>query len=442
VKPIEPVFIDYNKDLAKLSVQNNIPLLYKKNDLNPLFNLYYVFEMGNNHDKALGAAFKYLDYLGTSTRTAEEIKSEFYKIACQFGVFAADDRVYVYINGLSDNFEKAMDLLEERLADAQADAEIFNTLVFDMMKERADAKLNQQTNFGRLRNYAIWGPKSPLTNILSKTELETLKPDELVNRTKNLKNFEHTILYYGPLSEKKIMELIHQKHLVAEKLMPVPESDTFIQQDVTENSVIMAEYDAKQIYMAMVNKGGGFDKNIEPVRSLYNEYFGGNMSSIVFQEMREARGLAYSAWAGYQTPQKPNFAYYLTSFIATQNDKMMDAIGAFKEILNDMPESPKAFDIAKENMITTMRTERILREQILWSYLNDTEFGYTTDSRKHIYDNVQNMTLEDVKAFQEKYVKGKPYTYCILGDSKDLDLKSLEEIGKISHLTKEEIFGY
>jgi predicted Zn-dependent peptidase len=139
---------------------------------------------------------------------------------------------------------------------------------------------------------------------------------------------------------------------------------------------------------------------------------------------------------------KPNYAYYLTSFIATQNDKMMDAIGAFVEILNDMPESQKAFDIAKENLITSMRTERVLREQILWNYLNDTEFGYTTDSRKHIYDNVLNMTLEDVKAFQEEYVKGKPYTYCILGDSKDLDLKSLEKIGKITRLTKEEIFGY
>jgi predicted Zn-dependent peptidase len=442
VKPIEPVFIDYNKDLSKLNLKNNIPVLYKKNDINPLFSLYYVFEMGNNNDKALGTAFKYLDFLGTSKHTAEEIKSQFYKMACQFGVFAADDRVYVYINGLSDNFEEAMELLEERLADAQADMEIYNTLVFDMMKERADAKLNQQTNFQRLRNYAIWGAFSPTTNILSKNELEMMNPDELVNRTKDLKNYEHTIMYFGPLSEKQITKLLNNKHLVAENLVPVPESAKFAQQEVAENNVILAEYDAKQIYMAMVNKGGGFDKNIEPIRSLYNEYFGGGMSSIVFQEMREARGLAYSAWAGYQRPGKPNLSYNLTSFIATQNDKMMDAIGAFLDILNDMPESQKAFDIAKENMITNIRTERILREDILWSYLNDSEFGYTIDSRKDIFDNVMNMNIEDVVAFQEEYVKDRPYTYCILGDSKDLDIKSLEKIGKIKKLSKEEIFGY
>ena len=442
VKPIEPVFIDYNKDLSKLSVKNNIPLLYKKNSLNPLFSLYYVFEMGNNNDKALGAAFKYLDFLGTSKYTAEEIKSQFYKMAVHFGVFAADDRVYVYISGLSDNFEKAMDLLEERLADAQADMEIYNNMVFDMMKERADAKLNQQTNFSRLRNYAIWGAFSPTTNLLSKNELEAMHPDELINRTKELKNYEHTILYYGPLSEKQITKFINNKHVVADNLMPVPEKAKFVQQDVTENSVLLAEYDAKQIYMSMVNKCGSFDKNIEPIRKLYNEYFGGGMSSIVFQEMREARGLAYSAWAGYNRPGKPQHAYYIYSFIATQNDKMMDAIGAFMEILNDMPESQKSFDIAKENMITNIRTERILRENILWSYLDDMEFGYTTDARKDIYAHVQNMTLDDVVAFQQQYVKGRPYTYCILGDSNDLDLKSLEKIGKIKKLTKEEIFGY
>jgi len=166
------------------------------------------------------------------------------------------------------------------------------------------------------------------------------------------------------------------------------------------------------------------------------------MSSIVFQEMREARGLAYSAWAGYTRPGKPQYAYYIRSFIATQNDKMMDAISAFMEILNDMPQSEKAFDIAKESIITNIRTERILRENILWNYLNNSEFGYTSDPRKDYFEKIQDMTLEDVVEFQKQYVKDKPYLYCILGDSKDLDFNNLNKIGKIKKLTQEEIFGY
>jgi predicted Zn-dependent peptidase len=441
IKPIDPVFINYDKDMSKLTVKN-IPLLYKKNEENPLFSLYYVFEMGNNSDKALGTAFKYLDYLGTSKYSAEEIKREFYKMACSFGVFASNERVYVYISGLSDHFEKAVDLLEERLADAQADLDIYNNLVDDILKERADAKLDQYENFSKLESYAQYGPKSPITHLLSKKELQTIHPEELVNRTKNLQNFEHKILYYGPLSQSKILEIINEKHGVAEQLTPVLAPVNFVQLEVNENSVLLAEYDAKQIYMSMIHKGGSFDREIEPVRNMYNYYFGSGMSGIVFQEMREARGLAYSAWAGYTSPQKKYYSYYIDSFIATQNDKMMDAIAAFNEILNDMPQSQKSFDVAKENLITFLRTNRTLRQNVLWRYMRDEEFGYTTDSWKHIFENVQNMTLEDVITFQEQYVKGKPYTYCILGDSKDLDLVSLAKIGKIKRLTKEEIFGY
>lgn len=442
VKPIEPVFLDYSKDLSISNVKKNIPFLYKQNTLNPIFSLYYVYEMGNNHDKALGTAFSYLSYLGTSQKTAEEIKSELYKMACFFHVMATDDRVYVYVSGLSDNFEKAMALLEERLADAKADQEIYNNRVMDILKQRSDAKLNQYSNFNQLNNYAVWGSKSPSTNLLSEGELKVLNPEELVARTKNLKNMEHIIMYYGPLTEKQITEAINNNHAVGETLQPVPEPTRFTEQETTENKVLLAHYDAPQIYMAMRHKGDGFDKGIEVDRSMYNSYFGGGMNSFVFQEMREARGLAYSAWAGYQRPGKPDRSYSLNTFIATQNDKMMEAINTFNTILNDMPESENAFGIAKESILTNIRTERILRDEVLWNYLNAKEFGYTTDFRKELYEKVPGMTLGTVKSFQEKYIKNKPLIYCILGDTKDLDIKSLEKIGPVKILSQEEIFGY
>lgn len=442
VKPIEPVFLDYSKDLSVSNVKKNIPFLYKQNTLNPIFSLYYVYEMGNNHDKALGTAFSYLSYLGTSQKTAEEIKSELYKMACFFHVMATDDRVYVYVSGLSDNFEKAMALLEERLADAKADQEIYNNRVMDILKQRSDAKLNQYSNFNQLNNYAVWGAQSPSTNLLSEGELKVLNPEELVTRTKNLKNMEHIVMYYGPLTEKQITEAINNNHAVGETLQPVPEPTRFIEQETTENKVLLAHYDAPQIYMAMRHKGDGFDKGIEADRSMYNSYFGGGMNSIVFQEMREARGLAYSAWAGYQRPGKPDRSYSLNTFIATQNDKMMEAINTFNNILNDMPESENAFGIAKESILTNIRTERILRDEVLWNYLNAKEFGYDTDFRKELYEKVPGMTLGTVKSFQEKYIKNKPLIYCILGDTKDLDIKSLEKIGSVKILSQEEIFGY
>ena len=442
IKPIEPVFVDYTKDMTIGKAKNDISVLYNQNTLNPIFSLYFIYEMGNNQDKALGTAFNYLSYLGTSTKTAEEIKSELYKIACTFGVSASDDRVYVYVSGLSDNFEQALKLLEERLADAKVDREVYDNHVQSILKQRADAKLNQSANFSMLQNYAIWGPKSSATNILTEAELIALNPDELVQRTKNLKNLEHTIMYYGPLTLQEVTDVINKNHAVAETLQPIPPPTLYTVQETNRDKVLLAHYDSKQIYMAMVHKSGDFDKGLEVNRNMYNNYFGGGMNCIVFQEMREARGLAYSASANYQRMAKPYYPYILRTFIATQNDKMMEAIETFNNIINDMPESENSFTLAKESILTDIRTQRILRDDILWSYLNAKEFGYSTDIRIEMFEKIPGMTLQDVKTFQQKFIKNKPFTYCILGDINDLDIEALKKIGPVTTLTQEEIFGY
>lgn len=213
--------------------------------------------------------------------------------------------------------------------------------------------------------------------------------------------------------------------------------------ETNDNKVYFAQYDAKQIYYSAVsNRGEKFDASIQPTLNLYNEYFGGNMNSIVFQEMRESRALAYSAAAFLVSPSKLKYPYYFRTFIATQNDKMLDAMAAFDEIINQMPESQRAFDLAKESLITRLRTERITKSDILWAYLNAQDLGLSVDSRKALFEQVQTLTLDDLKAFQEKWVKGRKYVYVVLGDEKDLDMKGLSQYGPIQKLTQQEIFGY
>lgn len=121
---------------------------------------------------------------------------------------------------------------------------------------------------------------------------------------------------------------------------------------------------------------------------------------------------------------------------------MNDAISAFNEILNNIPRSEKAFDIAKESMTTDIRTGRILREDILWNYLEAQEFGYETDSRKELFEAIPSMTLDNVMSFQQQYIKDKPLNYCILGDIHNLDLNSLKKLGTVTILDQKEIFGY
>jgi len=110
---------------------------------------------------------------------SSDLNMEFYQLACSFGVHPGSDRTYVTLDGLAENMPKAMALFEELLADAQVNKEAYENLASDMLKKRVDAKLNQGQNFNRLIQYAIWGPKSPTTNVLTTAELQQMNPQEL-----------------------------------------------------------------------------------------------------------------------------------------------------------------------------------------------------------------------------------------------------------------------
>lgn len=443
VAPIEPVFLDYSKDLSQLVAANGVPVLYKQNNSDDIFQLTYLFDMGSNQDRALGLAAQYLEYLGTSDKTPEEIKKDFYEMATSFFVSYSPRRTYVVLTGLNEYLEESVALFEELLNDAQVNQEAYANLVGDMLKARQDAKLNQGTNFSRLLSYMWYGPKNPNTNLLGEAELKAMNPQELVDRIHGLCTYKHRILYYGPSSDKELLAVLNEEHKTPAVLKDVPTEGNFQPRQTTETQVFFAPYDAKNIYMAQYsNRGEKFDPAIEPSCELYNEYFGGGMNSIVFQEIRESRGLAYDAWAGYNTPDYKGEDCYFIAQIATQSDKMMDAVNTFNDIINNMPRSEAAFKLAKDAMIARLRTDRVIKDNVLWNYIDAQDMGETVDSRIKLYNDVQQMTLDDVMDFQQKWVKGRTYYYAILGNKADLDMEALKKLGPVTELTTEEIFGY
>ena len=405
-------------------------------------NMLDFINTGTENDPELDMAFDYVSYLGTAEMSAEQIASEMYDIACSFSMQAGANQSWITISGLSENMPKAMEIVEGLLTGAQPDEAILANMKDDTMKSRADGKLSQGRNFGALQRYLMYGPEFIARTTLSNDALKALTSEQLLAKVRALMGKQHEVLYYGPQPEKELAATLTRCHKVEGELTPLEKK--FTRPLLTDkNEVLLAQYDAKQLYyLQYSNRGEKFDLAADPVITLYNEYFGGSMNAIVFQEMREARGLAYTAQAWLSTPSYADGSYGYTAFIATQNDKMQQAIEAFDEIINDMPESEAAFQIAKESLISRLRTERTVRDQMLWSYISLRDMGLTEDRDKQIFEKVQTMTLDDVKAAQEKWVKGRPYVYAILGDIKDLDLNYLKTLGPIKTLSQEEIFGY
>ena len=443
VEPIEPCFTDFERDMDILTMNNGVEVLYKQNELNERFELVYLYDFGTDSDPELSVVSSYLSMLGTDNKSLAEIMSEQYSLACDVSFSPSKTNFYVTISGIAENMPAAMALAEEYIANVKGDEAVLAEVKNDILKSRANNKTNQRANYSALQRYVTYGSDYVERTTLSNEELMALESEALLDKIRNLKNYQHRVLYYGPESSRNLVKLLESNHAVADELIPVEYKSTPTL-PVTEPKVVFAQYDAKQIYYMQYTCGSDmFDVALDPSVRLYNEYFSGGMNAIVFQEMREARGLAYSSYAYLGQGNTCYEPYYFYAFIATQNDKMQQAIEAFDEIIENMPQSEAAFELTKQGILTNMGTGRTTKMDILWKYVGDKRFGITDFNRTEaVYNSIKTMTLADVVAFQQSHIKGRKYAYCILGDKNDVDMKYLKSLGAVEFVTPRQIFGY
>ena len=265
----------------------------------------------------------------------------------------------------------------------------------------------------------------------------------MLGELRNLKWYEHTLLYYGPLSEKELLKAIRPHIAQGIGKKPVPENKPYVTQPTPENEILIAPYNAKNIYMRMYhNEGRQWNPDEAPVQALFNEYFGGGMNTIVFQELRETRGLAYNAWALYRQPSLKGEPEDYFTHIITQNDKMMDCVRQFHVILDTIPQSEASFQIAKDGLMKQLASRRTTKFDLINAWLTARDLGLDYDLNEHIYQTLPGLTMKDIADFEQRQMARKPYRYIILGDFKDLDLDGLRKIAPISLLNLTDIFGY
>ncbi len=439
VEPLQPVFLDYTKDIQETKLKSDIPLLYTHNKDNGLFQLYYILDMGTNNDPKLGMAVNYLKYLGTDKYTAEELQKEFYKLGTSFDVFSSGDQVYVSLTGLDENFDKGLNLFESVLANPKPDQQALNDMVAGTLKARADAKKNKGVILQQaMVNYAKYGPKNPFNTVLSEKQLKAVKPQELVNIIKSIPTYEHRVLYYGPRETGALVATLNTGHNVPATLKPVPAEKVYAEIDFKQPTVYWADYDMVQAEMLFLSKSVPYNKDIVPVVRLYNEYMGG----IVFQDLRESKALAYSTYSFYAPASKKERSNYLQSYIGAQADKLSEAMAGMQALLTDMPLADANFQNAQASLRNSISTERITKAGILFDYERAKKLGLNYDIRQDVYQSANSMTFDQMKEFQQKYIKGQPQAILVIGSKDKLNFKALEKYGKVKQLDLKTLFGY
>jgi len=441
--PPDPVFVDPHNDIQTADLQG-LKLSRVRNPDNSIFSLSYLFDWGSASDPWLRMALRLLPYLGSTDSSVKERQRDFFKLGLRLNTGLSDKRFRISLSGLEENLPEGIRKLDHFLAHLKGDPEIMRNLVADVLIQRRNAKQNKQTilQHGML-NYARYGALSPFTDKLSEEQLLQLDVDELASRLARIGQQEHQVYYYGQMEMEEVEKVIGENHARPSTTNTFEQVKAYPELETVSGQIYFVHFPMVQVELMLYSRGTpNFSLEEHLMAQLYNEYFGYGLSSVVFQEIRESRALAYSTYAFYSSPLRADKAHRLRAFVGTQPDKMQEAITALSQILEDMPVVPELIDQARLSIQKRIATERVRPDSIFWEMRRSHDRGFHRDLRKDMYERMSSIRPQELVDFQQQRVKGRPYTLLVLGDRNRIDFDFLHQQGKVEELSLEQIFGY
>lgn len=434
---IKPQFIDFKTAINTSKIKDKT-ISFVKNKYNEVAQVNYIFPFGTDNDKELALGVTVLQYLGTDKYTPEQLKEEFFKLGISNSFRTSNDQMIISLSGLESNMPKGVALMNHWINNVKADKAIYDQTVKTILESREVAKKDKNRIMAALSNYAKFGKDSRMTDVISKERLQNIDVNQLMSKIKTLNQYPYEVFLYG--ENQKGLEKSVKPFVVNTKLQPAKAKE--YAEPATEGKVYFTNYDMVQMEMSKVAKAS--DVNIANFgkASVFNEYFGRGLSSIVFQEIRESKSLAYSAYVSYANATEKNHPNYVTNYIGTQANKLPLAVAAMSDLMADFPQIPAQFENAKGSALKQIASNRINRTNIFYNQMALKKLGIDYDVRKDVYAEIQTLTLPELTAFYNSEVKPLKYNTAIIGKKENLNMDSVNKMGTFTELSLEDIFGY
>lgn len=434
---IAPHFIDYQKAI-KIDFVKDKKISFVENKYNNIAQVHFIYKFGTDHDKELGLAIDVLQYLGTQKYTPNELKEEFYKSGISFDYTINAEVLRISLSGLEENLKNGLPLLKHWLSEVKPNQEIYKNTVQLILESREVGKKDKNRIMTALSNYAKFGKNSRFRDVVLEQRLHEIKVEDLTEKVKQLIQMPYEIFFYGKDLEYFKTDIAGY---IESATLPVPEARAFPEPE-TDAKVYFTDYDMVQVEMSKTGRANKINIQHFGKINVFNEYFGRGLSSIVFQELRESKSLAYSAYVNYATTDSLHKHNYVSTYIGTQANKLGIAIEALDELMKEMPQVSIQFENAKNSALKQIASTRINRTNIFFNYFTLNKLNIQYDIRKEIYEEIQNLSLSDLAQFYQQEVKPVKFNVAIIGKKENLDMKAINKMGEFTELTLEEIFGY
>nr|WP_307774664.1 pitrilysin family protein [uncultured Cetobacterium sp.] len=400
-------------------LKNGIPLIMEDiKSINTASLGIFVKTGGKNElegEEGISHFIEHLLFKGTTNRTAKEISEEIDNQGGMINAYTSTEKTAYYVQMTSITLKYGIDILNDMFLNSTFTDENIekerNVIIEEIrMYEDIPEEVVHEENL-----------KFAVTGVQSKPIAGTIEGLKKIDRERILRYFNDTytpeniiVTVAGNIDKEELFNQLNEGLGSLENKSI--ERNYNGSMSINSGEKIISQ-DTNQVHVCFNTKGISSldDKNRIPV-SVISNVLGGNMSSRLFQKIREERGLAYSV---YSYPTSFDEGGLFTVYAGTTHENYQEVIQLIEDEIKDIYKNgitEQELQKAKNQFLSMVtfglesskgRMSRLANSYMLYGKIKPVE---------QVISEIEKVTLEDVKKSAEDIFDEKYYSRTILGN--------------------------
>ena len=465
-KPVVPKHAreqsDYARELAKIPVVDKAPKLvnlqqdaeitpltshvqlYKvANPKNDLFTFTLKWHKGERDDAKLILVESYLSELGTDSLTKHQIGEAWQRLGTTFETSLSDNYFTMTLTGFDSNLAPSLNLLRHILTSLKPDKDAMKDLKSEYKMTYHQLDRSNQSVFQMVLQKLSKGDQSDYLRQPAVAEVKKMTGDDLLCLFNDVLQYDCSVLYCGTKSSAEVADLCKKYLPLSSSHLAKNDNETTLQ---TYSEPTVYFYNMPSSRQTLIGVYGSIKPSLsdkeEAQLSLWSQYMGGGMGSVMFQEIREFRSMAYTAHGQEITPNRARHRDHPSAYLmylGTQGDKTMQALHVLDSLITQMPVNEQGVTTAKQEILNNVNNNYPSFRQLPTFVSSYRTAGYSEDPHANITRLVPTLTTNDMLDFYRQNIQQQPHIIFIVGNKKHLDMQALSKYGKLVELKKADV---